>query len=162
MSYESFYRHIFKREDKYMVRKGDESYGTFDTLAEALFERDRFIAVDWNWDKYVELAETPNNYIHIDLPPFHHSPSFIAEINESWMVRGYGRRQKYYGTYKTEEEAVRVARIYNARITHYLKRYRVQREFNGKKIHYGTYKTREEAEDKVKELMECEWNDICT
>ena len=75
--YEGFYRHIVKRGDKYWLQKDGEYYMDCKTLAEALYERDRMVSVDWNWDKYVQLPHTPNNYIHIDLPPFNHKATYI-------------------------------------------------------------------------------------
>lgn len=158
VSYQSFYRNIYGEHGKYWLIKNGERFIDCKTLAEALYERDRFESIGWDWDKYVQLAHTPNNYIHIDLPPFEHDASYITHERQCWTVNGPGRRQKYYGTYATLEEAEKVARIYNARV--YIKReaYSVRRKIDGKMRYFGRYPTREEAEQRVKELKECDWN----
>lgn len=157
MSYNAFYRYIVKVDDKYMIMKGNESFGKYNTLADALYERDRLIAVDWDWDLSMELPETINGYIHIDLPPFNHQPSYIVEESEHWIVRGKGARQRYYGTYNSEKEAKKVALIYNANINYRPPRWSVKKKFNGKEKFFGRYKTREEAEARVKFLIENNW-----
>ena len=53
MSYKGFYKYIIKVGDHYQIMKGNEKFGTYNRLADALYERDRLIAVDWDWDKYV-------------------------------------------------------------------------------------------------------------
>lgn len=157
MSYDSFYRYIRKDGNKYWLVKNGERFTDCKTLAEALYERDRFDSVGWDWDKYVQLPHTPNNYIHIDLPPFEHKPRWISEDRECWIVRGHGRRNKYFGTYYTLDEAKKVARIYNARIYHKKKGFRVYRTVNGKRTYFGRYPTMELAEKRVEELEKNGW-----
>lgn len=159
LAYDSFYRYIYEENGKYWLIKNGERFIDCKTLPEALFERDRFENVGWDWDKYVQLPHTMNGYIHIDLPPFEHKPSYIAHEKECWLVRGHGRRQKYYGTYYTREEAEKVARIYRANIQHKNEGFRVLRKINGKQRYYGRYPTRELAEERVKELMESDWSE---
>jgi len=158
MSFKGFYRYIVKQGDKYRIIRNGEDYGSYRRLADALYERDRLIAVDWDWELSMELPETPNNYIHIDLPPFDHQPTHITEDKEVWIVRGHGKRQKYYGRYPTEEEAKRVARIYSANVSKKNKAYRVQRRIKGKTRYFGRYPTLEQAQARVKELEKCDWN----
>lgn len=155
--YSSFYRYIYERNGSYEIIKDNEKYGTYNTLADALYERDRLEAVDWDWDLSMELPETINGYIHIQLPPYNHKGSNITYDKEHWVVRGKGRRAKYYGTYYTEEEAKKVALIYNAKISHRNSAYRVQRRVDGKTTYFGRYKTYEEAEERVKELEKNGW-----
>ena len=157
MSYEAFYRYIRFMHGKYWIIKNNELYMDCETLAEALYERDRLIGVDWDWDRYVQLADTPNNYIHIDLPPFEHKPRYISRESEAWVVKHKGAESKYMGSYRTEEEAKRVALTYNARVWRKPLRFVVRRKINGKTIHYGKYKTLEEAEKRVEELEMNGW-----
>ena len=98
-----FYRNIYKSNDKYVLRKGNEHFMTCNTLVEALYERDRFEESDWTWDKYVELPITHNKYEDMDLPVFDKSPSHITKI-EYYRVHNKGVT---YGTYKTYDEALR-------------------------------------------------------
>ncbi len=158
MSYKSFYRHIVQNGNSYEIQRKGEKYGTYSTLADALYERDRLMGVDWDWDKSMELPETVNDYENIDLPPFEHKSTFISKDNECWVVRNKGREQQYRGTYYSEEEAVEVAKIYNGTITHKKEAYRVQRRINGRTKYFGRFKTYKEAEERVKELMECDWD----
>lgn len=128
------------------------------TIEEALYERDRFVNVNWDWDLYVLLQDTANGYIHIDLPPFDKEPSYITVESEYWRVRDKGAKQRYRGVYHSEEEAKRVANIYDANITYVPVRYRVNKKFNGKEKFFGRYKTWEEAEERVRELKQNNWS----
>jgi len=158
MAYESFYRYISKKgENLFEIHNGKESFGTYRRLADALYERDRLVAVDWDIDKYVEMPDTINGYIHIELPPFEKNPTYISEDKEYWEVRNR-KTQKHRGNYSTLEEAQRVARIYNGIICHKKPAYRVQKRINGRTKYFGRFKTYEEAEQRVKELMESDWD----
>ena len=157
MSYKSFYRYIVKEGNTFFIMKGKEKYGSFRRVEDALYERDRLMAVDWDWDLAMELPETMNGYIHIDLPPFNHQPSYITVDKEHWLVRSKGKEQRYYGRYSTYEEARKVAMIYSANISHKKKAFRVQKRINGKTKYFGRYATMEEAEERVKELEANGW-----
>lgn len=156
-SFKHFYRFIHKFEGKYDIIKDNEKYGRYNSLEDALYERDRLIAVDWDWDKSLELPEYPNNYIHIDLPPFVHQPNYISVDAEHWVVRDKGKSQKYRGRFDNLEDAKKMALIYNANISHRTKGYRVQRRINGRTRYFGRYQTLEEAEERVRELEKQGW-----
>lgn len=153
----SFYRYIYLKSGKYWVVKNNEWFILCNSLAEALYERDRLMAVDWDWDKYCELPETPNNYIHIDLPLFEHKPKYIIHDKEYWRVVGKGRKGKYYGVYYTKSEADEVALIYGANVYYCPRKYRVQRRIDGKTKTFGYYDTLAQAEQRVDELIENGW-----
>ena len=157
MSYEGFYRNIYQKGDKYWVVKNGEWLLECDTLADALYERDRMIQANWDWEAYVHMPITMNGYIHIDLPPFKHDPSYITHINEYWMVLSKGANPRYYGCYHSIEEAEKVRKIYRGRIVHRNEKWRVRRFVKGKDVHYGTYDTREKAEERVEELKMNGW-----
>ena len=157
MEYSSFYRYIYEEKGKYYIRKDNELYLICNTLADALYERDRFENVDWDWDKYVLLEDTMNGYIHISLPPFNKKSDHITLDRECWVVRGHGKRQKYYGTYYTRKEAEKVARIYDANITHKRMAYRIQKRINGTTKYFGRFSSYEDALKRVKELEENDW-----
>lgn len=157
MSYRNFYRYIEKRGNRYFIRKDNEYYGSYSRLEDALYERDRLIQVGWDVDLWVNLAETINGYIHIDLPPFNHDPSYISVEKECWVVRDKGKNPRHRGRYPTLEEAKKVALIYDGNISHKREGYSVRRFMNGKSEYYGRYKTRDEAESRVEELKMNGW-----
>lgn len=163
MSYKSFYRYIYKEnirgKEKYMIRKNGELFMDCYTLEEALYERDRLENAEWDWDNYVQMPDTINGYIHIDLPPFEKKSTHIYEVPEQWVVRGKGKRQKYYGTYYDYSEAKNVAGIYGANISHKRKAYRVQKTIDGKTISFGRYNTYDDAEKRVVELVNNNWRE---
>lgn len=157
MSYKSFYRNIHKTSKGFEIKKGNEKFGTYSTIEDALYERDRLIAVGWDWDLAMELPETPNGYIHIDLPPFEHESSYISEDKEHWVVRDRGKFQKYRGTYYNYDEARRVALIYDGTISHKKSAFRIQKRVDGKTTYFGRFRTREDAEKRVEELKKNDW-----
>lgn len=117
------------------------------------------MGVDWDWDKFVQLVDTINSYIHIDLPPFERKSSYIYHDKEHWVVRSKGgsKKRKWYGTYYSLEEAKKVARIYNGNITHIKEAYRVQRRIDGKNVYFGRYPTYDDALKRVEELESNDW-----
>lgn len=157
MTFRNFYRYVYKYGDLYWIIKDGERYLSLPSLEEALFERDRLIAVDWDWELYCELPSTVNNYVHITLPPFHHNPKYISIDRERWTVVSKGRNGRYYGSYPSKDEAKKIALMYDGRIMYCPQRYVVQRRINGKKKSFGRYETLEEAEQRVLELMENDW-----
>ena len=101
-----FYQYIYERNNGYVIQYKNEVYGWYPDLATALFDRDRFIMVDWNFSLFVELPDIPNPYEHMELPPLSHDKEYIVRIPETWRVqkRVNGKTQ-YYGTFKSYEEA---------------------------------------------------------
>jgi hypothetical protein len=158
MNTEDFYRYISFQNGLYYVMKDKESYGAYRNVCDALYERDRLMAVDWDWELSMEIPEIPNKYYHTKLPPFSHTPLHISIDNECWVVRGKGREQKHYGTFFTEEEAKDVARLHSANIAHKNKAYRVQRRINGKTKYFGRFKTLDEAKKRVEWLNQNGWD----
>lgn len=157
MTCNPFYKYIYRYGDGYCIIKNNELYLSLLTLEQALFERDRLVAVDWDWELYCELPSTVNNYSYITLPPFDHKPKYISIDRERWTVVGKGKAYKYYGTYPNKDEAQKVALEHNGRIKHSPQRYMVQKTFGNKVVKFGKYKTLEEAEEKVLELLNNDW-----
>lgn len=153
----SFYRYIYKFGNTYWIMKNNEKYLLCKNLADALYERDRLMSVNWDWDKYCELPETINNYIHIDLPPFEHKPRYISHLKEHWRVVGKGRKGKYHGVYYSKEEADEVALIYDANVYYSPEKFCVQRRIDGQAKKFGCYNTLRMAEHRVEELMRNGW-----
>lgn len=151
----SFYHHIRKKGRLFEIVKDSQIFGSYERVEDALYDRDRLIRVNWDWDLFVELVETPNNYNHINLPPFDKQPKYVHHISERWQVWD---TDIYHGTYRSEKEAKRVADIYNCNIKHIAEKWGVTRTINGKKQWFGQYDTEEEALAKVEELNEKGWD----
>lgn len=158
MGNNDFYKYIIRKKDTFEISNGKEKFGTYNNLADALYERDRLVAVNWDWDKSMELPETTNKYLHMELPPFVKQSSFITKDKECWVVRNKGREQTYRGTYYSLEEAMEKAQEYDATVSHKKEAYRVQKVIDGRTRYFGRFRTYEEAERKVKELKDGEWN----
>ena len=65
------YRYIWKINGKYRVVKYQKSYGTFNTLENALLERDLLEDYNWNTEELINIETvTKNRYQEMNLPPF--------------------------------------------------------------------------------------------
>lgn len=156
---DDFYRYIHKRtECTFEIMKNNEKYGSYRKMTDALYERDRLMSVDWDWDLYMELEETDNKYLNMKLPPYNHNPSHITYDREHWVVRGKGVSQKYYGTYYSRDEAEEIASLYNANISHRKPQYRIQKRIDGEVVFFGRYKTYADAKRMVEKLEENGWD----
>ena len=103
----TFYRYIYKRNNGYQIEYQHEHYGWYDDLATALYDRDRLEQVDWDMSVFVELPELPvNPYEHMRLPPFEKNGEHIVCIPAHYRIqRRVNGKMKYYGTFKTLDEA---------------------------------------------------------
>lgn len=100
------FEYIYKESDGYSIKKDNEHYGYYQNLAEALFDRDRLIQCEWDWELFVQLPETPNGYIHIELPEFDRQKTYIKHIPERWEIqKRIDGKLKYFGSYRSLEEA---------------------------------------------------------
>lgn len=100
------YRYIIKKNKGYAIEKNKEHYGWYDNLPDALFDRDRFEQVDWDWSLFVLLADVPNHYKAIELPPFEKKRDYITYIPAKWRVqKRIDGKTRYFGSYDTLEEA---------------------------------------------------------
>ena len=100
------FTYIYKRNGGYQILKDNVHYGWYDSLAWALYDRDRFEQTNWDWDLFLDLPDVPNPYEHMELPPFDSNNSYISHIPERWKVqKSIDGKIKYFGSYKTREEA---------------------------------------------------------
>ena len=99
---DKFYRYIIKTEYGYEIKKGNEKFGSYRKLTDALYERDRLIKADWNWDDVLQLEETPNHYENMELPKFVHEMSYIHRSATSFEVYLDG---KFKGRFNTKRDA---------------------------------------------------------
>lgn len=157
MESKSFYKHIRFQNGLYCIFKNNEMYGSYKRVEDALYERDRLMLVGWDWDLSMELVETENKYLMMDLPPFNHEPTYITIKKESWTVRGKGKNQEYYGMYYTFSDAEKVALDNDANIYHNKPVFEISKRIDGKTRYFGRFATFEDAERKVGELKKNGW-----
>lgn len=101
-----FYRYIYKEQKGYRIRYNGEHYGYYTDLADALYDRDRLEAVDWDIQTWTELPETPNHYKAMELPEFDSDDNNIYHAREHWTIRKQmDGKVKYFGTFYSLEEA---------------------------------------------------------
>ena len=153
-----FYKYIQKRGDSYSIIKrgkdGVEWYGTYSKLTDALYERDRLIEADWDWDTLMEMEETENKYESMELPKFIHEMMYIAHTPEVYKVYiGH----KYKGSFRNKSDANEYAEMIGGRVTTVKGKYRVQKSINGKTVYFNQYPTLEEAQKRRDELIENGW-----
>lgn len=154
----NFYKYIQKRGDSYSIFKTIdgkvERFGTYTKLTDALFERDRLVRADWDWDKMVLLEETPNHYEKMMLPRFNRDTMYIQFSPQKYKV--YLKRE-YRGTFKNKGDAEAYAEEIGGRVVNINTRYKVQKSINGETKYFGTYDTLEEAKKRRDELIENGW-----
>ena len=153
---DDFYRYIIRVGDSYAIMKDNEKFGTYRKLSDALYERDRLIKSDWNWDDMLQLEETENPYEHMKLPKYRHKYSYISKVSSTYMV--YDGRV-YKGTFNNKRDAYEYAEQFNGRVVKANEKYRVQKSIDGKMRYFGYYKTKEEAIKRRDELIEKGWID---
>lgn len=105
-----FYRYIYPHHNGYQISKDNESYGWYDNLPDALFDRDRLEACDWDIEEFVWLPEKENPYKHMKLPPreLDRWRQFIYPANNGFRImKRINNKQHYFGTYKTLDEAIK-------------------------------------------------------
>lgn len=101
-----FYQYIYERNNGYVIQYKNEVYGWYPDLPTALYDRDRFMMVDWNFNLFVELPDVPNPYLHMELPPLNHDKEYIVHVPEHWRVqRKVDGKMKYYGSFRSYNEA---------------------------------------------------------
>lgn len=110
MSTGRFYRYIYQDYNGFRIIKNNESYGWYDNLPDALYDRDRLESCDWDIEEFVWLPEQENPYKHMDLPPkeLDRWRQYIYPCNNGFRImKRINNKQHYFGTYKTMDEAIR-------------------------------------------------------
>lgn len=155
---DDFYKYIQKRGNSYSIikRNGDnvERWGTYSKLTDALYERDRLIESDWNWDDYLQMEETENFYEKMQLPKFVHDTMYIFFSPQKYKV--YLKRQ-YKGTFKNKKDAYAFAEKIGGRVVNIHTKYKVQKSINGKVKYFGQYPTLEKAKEERDKLIKNGW-----
>ena len=149
-----FYKYIVKSKNSYRVIKDNVDYGSFTRLTDALYERDRLIKCNWDWEDALELEETDNPYEKMDLPEFIHKYTYISVIPQSYQVH---RNRKYQGSFRNKTDAYEYANELGGNVVSVRMRYRVQKSIDGKSKYFGQYDTLEQAQKVRDELIKKGW-----
>ena len=149
-----FYKYIIKRKNSFEIMKGNEKFGTYSKLTDALYERDRLIESNWDWDDYLQLEETINVYEKMMLPPFFHDSSYIYERPMRYDVVKDG---EVYGKFHTKTEAYEYAKRVKGEVEPKNKRYLVKKRVDGELFQFGSFRTLDEAKELRDRLVENGW-----
>ena len=91
------YRYIYERKGKYYIRKNNKSYGSFNSLENAMLDRDLLEICNWDQDLMISLSTVQANmYKEFDLPPFkrdrldkYRLPKYITRYGDKYRVQKY-------------------------------------------------------------------------
>ena len=149
-----FYKHIIKRGNSFEIKKGNEKFGTYSRLSDALYERDRLIKSNWDWDDYLQLEETDNYYEHMQLPPFFHDSSYIYKRPQLYVVVKDGED---CGKFNTKKSAYQYAELIGGEVEPRRIKYLIKKRLDGLLYEFGSYNSLEEAKEVRDKLMANGW-----
>ena len=151
---DNFYRYIIKTDTGYQIKKGNEKFGTYSKVTDALYERDRLMQVDWDWDALMELEETHNFYEDMVLPKFLHKMSYISKSPAIYEVYV---NKTYRGRFDNKSDAEAFANEIGGVVYPKKPRYRVQKSIDGKMTYFGQYRSLKEAQKRRNQLIKNGW-----
>ena len=154
--HDGFYRYIVGNKKGYKIQKGNECYGTYKKLSDALYERDRLIASDWNWDDALQLEETENFYERMNLPPFIHTYSYIRRVVQTYKIYD---GDEYVCSFNAKSDAYNYAKLMGYSVIEANIVYRIFKTIEGKLKYFGTFKKLEDAITKRDKLIKNGWKD---
>lgn len=151
-----FYKYIRKEGNSYTVIKDGESFGSYSKLTDALYERDRLVKCNWEWEDSLELEETPNFYEKMNLPKFERGYSYVYKIANTYRILKDG---EIICSFNTKKDAYGYAKSIGGEVVEDGIKYRVQKRIDGIQVNFGEFKTIEEAYERRDELMENGWEE---
>ena len=151
---DNLYKYIRRNKSGYVIVKDNEDFGSYSKLSDALYERDRLVKADWDWDALMELPETDNPYEKVALPKFIHEYSYIYRTAQTYKVY---KDDEYWGTTNGKQRAHRLAESIGGYVVEKNIVYIVKKKIDGKTKYFGSYKTLEEAKKRKDELEEKGW-----
>ena len=98
-----FYKHIYKEDNAFVIRYDGVSYGSYQDITDALYDRDLFMECEWDIGEALSRDKKPNKYKNMVLPP---SRRYIT-IKRVGKYKYYTIRkvidgeQRFFGDYKT-------------------------------------------------------------
>lgn len=151
-----FYKYISKNGNSYYITKDNENFGSYTKLSDALYERDRLIQANWDWDALMELPETENYYERMNLPKFIHEYSYIYRVANTYMIYKDG---EYFCSFNTKRDAYGYAMMIGGEVIEGNHLFHVRKRVDGKYKHFGSFTTLEEAVKRRDELLKKGWSD---
>ena len=149
-----FYKYIVGTKTGYEIVKNNQKYGTYTKLTDALYERDRLIKANWDWETCLQLEETKNHYEKMKLPKFIHEYTYIYKVYNTFEVF-VGDECK--GKFNTKIDAFEFADEVHGKVYMCNPRYRIQKRINGVQKSFGDYNTFEEAKRMRDKLIRNGW-----
>lgn len=109
----NLYRYVYESGNGWIIQKNHEHYGWYDKLPDALYERDRLEACEWDLGEWVYMRDTENPYKYIQLPPkelgLRNPMQYIrCRNNRFQVIKRINGKQYSCGTYDTLEKAIEV------------------------------------------------------
>ncbi len=106
-----FYRYIYPHHNGWRILKDNVHYGYYEDIADALIDRDNLERCDWDLGEWVYIEPTHNPYKHMRLPSYAYGlrrPRQYIYWNgfNFYIKKKINGRIKYYGTFKTLDEAI--------------------------------------------------------
>ena len=104
----NFYRYIYKDRNGYSIKKNNIHYGWYNDIRLALHDRDILKDCDWDLGEFVYI-ERENKYLHMRLPPYglDRWRQYVYASDGGFRIyKTIDGKRKYFGTYKTLEEAL--------------------------------------------------------
>lgn len=152
----NLFKYIRKENNSYSIIKEGESFGTYSKLTDALYERDRLIKSDWDWEDSLELEETENLYEMMNLPKFDRDYAYVYRRVQTYKIFKDGN---YLCSFNNKHHAYDYAEFIGGEIVESNISYRVQKRIDGIQKYFGEFKTLEEAKRRRDELMLRGWKD---
>lgn len=104
-----FYRYIYKSHNGYRIKYKGKSYGWYDDLRWALYDRDRLEDCNWDYGEFIMKDESENKYLNMRLPPYglRSWRQYVYPNGKSWRIaKRINGELKVYGTFKSLDEAL--------------------------------------------------------
>ena len=106
---DKFYHNIIKSNNGYVISRNGESYGWYDDIRLALYDRDRLESVDYDLEEWYYLPIRNNPYEHMRLPPvgLRSYRQYISNTHNGWRIRKrINGEYVHFGTYSSLDDAI--------------------------------------------------------
>ena len=106
----NFYKYIYPVHNGWQIKKDGETFGWYEDIRDALFDRDRLVDCNWDIEEFVWLPERPNPYHNMRLPPkeLDRPRQYVYARNSGFQIqKKINGEVKHFGMFKTLDEALK-------------------------------------------------------